>query len=35
VAAATPPSQELDEFGQTQSPEKPSLAEDLDDEVNF
>jgi len=35
VAAATPPLQELDEFGQTQSPEKPSLAEDLDDEVNF
>ena len=35
AAVPTPPSQELDEFGQTQSPERPSLAEDLDDEINF
>jgi hypothetical protein len=29
------PSQELDEFGQTQSPDKPSLADDLNDEIRF
>jgi hypothetical protein len=26
---------QLDEFGQTQSPEKPSLSDDLDDEIGF
>ena len=30
-----PPSQELDEFGQPQSSEKPSLSDDLDDEITF
>jgi len=30
-----PPSQELDEFGQPQSLEKPSLSDDLDDEITF
>jgi len=41
-AAAAPPQpqpavpvQQLDEFGQTQSPTKPSLADDIDDEINF
>jgi hypothetical protein len=42
-AAAPPPQQPappsaqqlLDEFGQAQSPEKPSLADDLDDEIGF
>jgi hypothetical protein len=42
-AAATPSSQptsqpvqqRLDEFGQEQSPEKPSLSDDLDDEIGF
>jgi len=29
------PSQQLDEFGQTQSPTKPSLADDMDDEIIF
>ena len=27
--------QQLDEFGQAQSPEKPSLSDDLDDEIGF
>ena len=27
--------QQLDEFGQAQSPEKPSLSDDLDDEIEF
>jgi hypothetical protein len=30
-----PAAQQLDEFGQTQSPEKPSLSDDLDDEIGF
>ena len=29
------PTLQLDEFGQTQSPEKPSLSDDLDDEIGF
>jgi len=33
--AAPVPSQQLDEFGQTQSPTKPSLADDMDDEIIF
>ena len=40
AAAAPPPQpavplQQLDEFGQTQSPTKPSLADDIDDEISF
>ena len=39
VAAPPQPSpsaqQQLDEFGQAQSPEKPSLSDDLDDEIGF
>ena len=27
--------QQLDEFGQAQLPEKPSLSDDLDDEIGF
>jgi hypothetical protein len=34
-SAPQPASQQLDEFGQTQSPEKPSLSDDLDDEIGF
>ncbi len=30
-----PASQQLDEFGQPQLPEKPSLSDDLDDEIGF
>jgi hypothetical protein len=34
-ASQQQPAQQLDEFGQTQSPEKPSLSDDLDDEIGF
>jgi hypothetical protein len=33
--APSAPLQQLDEFGQSQSPAKPSLAEDMDDEIPF
>jgi hypothetical protein len=33
--ASQQPTLQLDEFGQTQSPEKPSLSDDLDDEIGF
>jgi hypothetical protein len=33
--ASQQPASQLDEFGQTQSPEKPSLSNDLDDEIGF
>jgi hypothetical protein len=33
--AASPLQQELDEFGQSPSSEKPSLRDDLDDEIGF
>jgi hypothetical protein len=33
--ASRQPASQLDEFGQTQSLEKPSLSDDLDDEIGF
>src|SRR5262249_57556378 len=33
--AASTPAEQLDEFGQSQSADKPSIADDLDDEVGF